>query len=81
MFPYDNLFLQDLKLRYYKLMIELDEHDEKFLDVARHYSAIYNTKSIKENESDALQVLAQVAFIPPTILLLDRLVLYLGLFL
>ena len=48
--------LQDLKLKYYKLMIELDEHDEKFLRVARHYAAIYNTQSIKEKQPDALQV-------------------------
>ncbi|OQV16513.1 26S proteasome non-ATPase regulatory subunit 12 [Hypsibius exemplaris] len=48
---------QDLKLKYFKLMIQLDEHDSKFLSVARHYGAIYNTKKIKENPIDSLQAL------------------------
>ncbi|XP_055328579.1 26S proteasome non-ATPase regulatory subunit 12-like [Paramacrobiotus metropolitanus] len=48
---------QDLKLKYYKLMILLDEHDEKFLNVSRHYNAIYKTKQIFENLPDALQAL------------------------
>lgn len=43
-------------MKYYQLMIQLDEHDEKFLNVSRHYNAIYSTKKIKETLPDALQV-------------------------
>lgn len=40
---------QDLKLRYYKLMIELDEVDSKYLNACKHYRAVYNTPTIQED--------------------------------
>ncbi|OQR69383.1 26S proteasome non-ATPase regulatory subunit 12-like [Tropilaelaps mercedesae] len=40
---------EDLKLKYYELMIRLGEHDSKYLDISRHYLAIYNTKRVQED--------------------------------
>ncbi|GAV05535.1 hypothetical protein RvY_15653 [Ramazzottius varieornatus] len=54
---FDDEANQDLKLKYYKLMIELDEHDEKYISVARHYNAIYTTKKVQESQVDSLQAL------------------------
>lgn len=41
--------LQDLKLKYYQLMIELDQHDGSYLAICKHYLAIYNTPIIKDD--------------------------------
>jgi len=30
-------------------MIELDQHDSAYLSVCKHYMAVYNTSSIKED--------------------------------
>ncbi|OQR69386.1 26S proteasome non-ATPase regulatory subunit 12-like [Tropilaelaps mercedesae] len=40
---------QDLKLKYYKLMITLGEHDSNYLDISRHYLAIYNTNKVQQD--------------------------------
>lgn len=41
---------EDLKLKYYHLMIELNSHDDHYLDISKHYWEVYNTKSIQEDE-------------------------------
>ncbi|XP_022692679.1 26S proteasome non-ATPase regulatory subunit 12-like [Varroa jacobsoni] len=46
---FDNAEQQDLKLKYYELMITLGEHDSKYLDVSRYFLAIYNTKKVQED--------------------------------
>lgn len=43
--------VQDLKFKYYKLMIELDENEGSYLLICKHYLAVFNTKSIKEDPS------------------------------
>merc|ERR1712012_1314856 len=48
---------QDLKLKFYRYMIEMDEHDGNYLNICRHYRAIYDTPSIQENEQEKLQTL------------------------
>merc|ERR1711874_599041 len=52
---------QDLKLKFYRYMIEMDEHDGNYLNICRHHRAIYDTPSIQENEQDKLQTLKNVA--------------------
>jgi len=55
---------QDLKLRFYELMIRYYNHESKYLDICRSYKAMYDTPKIKENEAlwkPLLQL--QVAFI------------------
>ncbi|EGT47618.1 hypothetical protein CAEBREN_15361 [Caenorhabditis brenneri] len=39
--------VQDLKLKYYDLMIRIGLHDGNYLDVCRHHREIYETKKIK----------------------------------
>lgn len=43
------LFLQELKLKYYQLMIELDQHESSYLAISKHYRAIYSIPSIQED--------------------------------
>jgi 26S proteasome regulatory subunit N5 len=42
----------DLKLAFYQLMIELDKNEGSFLDICKHYHAIYETPRVKNNEND-----------------------------
>lgn len=41
--------LHDLKLKFYELMIKLDQHDSNYFSVCKHYKQIYDTPQIKEN--------------------------------
>lgn len=46
---FDNPEMHELKFKYYKLMIELDRSDDAFLNICKHYMAIYNTDAIKND--------------------------------
>jgi len=50
-FDDDKPEIQQLKLKYYKLMIELGEHDGLYLDICRHYRAIQVTPEISADET------------------------------
>ena len=39
----------DLKLRYYEQQITLAKHDDKYLDVCKHYRQVLDTESVEEN--------------------------------
>lgn len=41
--------VQDLKFKYYKLMIELDESESDYLAICRHYLAIFNSPSVQSD--------------------------------
>ncbi|CAH8603679.1 unnamed protein product [Dicrocoelium dendriticum] len=41
---------EDLKLKYYHLMIELSLQSDQYLDVSKFYWEVYNTKSIQEDD-------------------------------
>jgi 26S proteasome regulatory subunit N5 len=41
--------LQDLKLKYYQLMIALGEHEDAYLTISRHYQAVLDTPLVKED--------------------------------
>jgi 26S proteasome regulatory subunit N5 len=43
---------QDLKLKYYDLMIQHALHRGEYLDVAKHYYKVWETPSIMEDKSD-----------------------------
>ena len=47
---------QDLKLKFYQLMIELDEHEGSYLAICKHYRAIYDTPQVKENKDKMKEV-------------------------
>ena len=39
----------DLKLSYYEQQITLAKHDDKYLDVCKHYRQVLDTESVEEN--------------------------------
>ncbi|ERL86079.1 26S proteasome non-ATPase regulatory subunit 12 [Dendroctonus ponderosae] len=43
---------QELKLKYYRLMMELDQHEGSYLATCKHYRAVLNTSSIQADESE-----------------------------
>lgn len=43
---------QDLKLKYYRLMMELDQHEGSYLATCKHYRAVLNTASIQAVPAD-----------------------------
>jgi len=45
----------DLKLKFYKLMIELDSHEGSYLSICRHYQAIYVTNEDVEMKKKVLK--------------------------
>ncbi|KAF8941557.1 PCI domain-containing protein [Dissophora ornata] len=47
--------VQDLKLRYYDLMIEYSLHENEYLNACKHYRQIYDTPIIKEDPAKAKQ--------------------------
>uniref|UniRef100_A0A131Z0W6 26S proteasome regulatory subunit N5 n=3 Tax=Rhipicephalus TaxID=426455 RepID=A0A131Z0W6_RHIAP len=54
---FDDPNQQDLKLRYYKLMIELDQHEGSYLAICKHYSALYRTESVQKDEAQRKEAL------------------------
>ena len=57
---FDDESYQDLKLRYYKLMIELDEVDKNYLNACKHYRAVYNTPSIQEDAAKKQEAMKNI---------------------
>jgi len=51
---------QDLKLKYYQLMIELAVHEGKYLPICRHYRAVFDTPKIAEDEAKRTLALKNV---------------------
>ena len=48
--------LQKLKLKYYNLMIQLDQHEGSYLSICKHYRAIYDTPCIQAESEKWQQV-------------------------
>jgi len=58
----------DLKLKFYRLMIELDEHEGSYLAICRHYRAIADTTSIKtdaDKRAEALRCVVLYLLLAP----------------
>jgi len=49
-----------LKLRYYTLMIELDQHEGSYLSICKHYRAILNTPVVQEDPNEKKRILRHV---------------------
>jgi len=58
---FENVEHQELKLTFYKYMIELDQHEGTYLNICRHYRAIYDTPCIKEDDTKKLDTLKHMA--------------------
>ncbi|KAJ8888512.1 hypothetical protein PR048_008003 [Dryococelus australis] len=57
---FDDESTQDLKLKYYRLMIEMDQHEGSYLAICKHYRAVLNTPSIQQDPDQRHQVLQNV---------------------
>jgi len=57
---FDEEGTEEYKLRFYKLMIQVDLHEESYLAVCKHYKAIYDTKTILEEPIKMKEVLRHV---------------------
>jgi len=58
----------DLKLKFYRLMIELDEHEGSYLAICRHYRAIAETDAIKadtDKRAEALRCVVLYLLLAP----------------
>ncbi|GAA5868102.1 hypothetical protein JCM8547_003345 [Rhodosporidiobolus lusitaniae] len=53
---------EDLKLRYYSLQILYGLHMSKYLDVAKHYRAVYATSSIADSPEASAAVLRNIVY-------------------
>merc|ERR1719154_243299 len=58
---FENTEHQELKLKFYRYMIEMDEHERNYLNICRHYRAVYDTPSIQEDSVQRMQTLKSVA--------------------
>jgi len=50
--------MEEIKVRFYRLMIQYDMHENQPFELSQHYHAIYNTSTVKDNEQvwkEALQ--------------------------
>ncbi|RKP21794.1 hypothetical protein ROZALSC1DRAFT_26818 [Rozella allomycis CSF55] len=52
---------EDLKLRFYHLMIQIGLHDNSYLDICKYYQQIYQCKSIKEDSMKYTDTLRHVS--------------------
>lgn len=57
---FDDESAEDLKLRYYELMIALDQNDSSYLKICQHFRAILKSKSILSDAAKKLEVLKNV---------------------
>ncbi len=51
---------QDLKLRFYELMIQHSLHEGSYLDVCRYYREVYATKSVQDDEVKWAEVFTRI---------------------
>ncbi|RWS27427.1 26S proteasome non-ATPase regulatory subunit 12-like protein [Leptotrombidium deliense] len=46
---FDDSSVQDLKLKYYNLMIELDSQESAYLSICKHFRAVFNTPTVQSD--------------------------------
>lgn len=52
--------LQNLKLKYYRLMVQMDAQEGNYLNICKHYRAMLTTPRIKNNETERHSILQNV---------------------
>lgn len=52
--------LQDLKLRFYQLMIRFYAHDDNYLEICKCYQNIYDTATVKEDKTKWVAALQKI---------------------
>jgi len=53
---------QDLKLRYYALMIQYALHQSKYLDLCKYYRAVFDTPSIQQDDAKWMAALRNAVY-------------------
>jgi len=56
-FEGDNDEIQNMRLEYYKYMIQISLNDSDYLDVCKHYQQIFQTPKIKEDQAKTIDCL------------------------
>ncbi|XP_064405875.1 26S proteasome non-ATPase regulatory subunit 12-like [Halichondria panicea] len=59
-FADENDVQQELKLKYYQLMIELCSHDGDYLAICKHYRAVFNTPQVQREDSHWQEALKSI---------------------
>lgn len=54
--------VEDLKLRYYELLIRIGLYEDNYLEVCKYYKAVYDTPSIIQDESKWKNVLQNIVY-------------------
>ncbi|KTW30363.1 hypothetical protein T552_00836 [Pneumocystis carinii B80] len=54
--------VEDLKLRYYELLIRIGLYEDNYLEVCKYYKAVYDTPSIIEDETKWKDVLQNIVY-------------------
>ncbi|RMX55448.1 hypothetical protein pdam_00019355 [Pocillopora damicornis] len=57
---FENNQEQDLKLKFYQLMIEVARHEGSYLDICKYYRAMFDTQSVLEDKEKKHEVLRNV---------------------
>lgn len=57
---FDDPANQDLKLKYLKLMIQLDDVNKNYLSACKHYRSVFNTPSIQEDSAKKQEVMKDI---------------------
>lgn len=52
----DTMHIQDLKLRYYELIIQLALHEDKYLDACKAYQEVWDTEEVKADPEKEKEV-------------------------
>ncbi|KAK9473518.1 PCI domain-containing protein [Dipodascopsis tothii] len=59
---FDDEAVEDLRLRYYELMIVIALYEDRYLDLCKHYRAVYATKSVREDDTKWKDVLKNIVY-------------------
>ncbi|KAJ3336519.1 26S proteasome non-ATPase regulatory subunit 12 [Gonapodya sp. JEL0774] len=59
---FDDVANEDLKLRFYEIMIQHALHEENFLNATKYYRQVYNSKTVKDDDAKWTEVLKNVVF-------------------
>ena len=51
-------------MKYFQLMIELDEHEANYLSICKHFRAIYDTEAIKKDAEKNKEVKQEILVFP-----------------
>jgi len=57
---FDDSKHDELRLKFYNYMIQLGLHDQDYLTICKNYRAVYDTKSIQEDEAKKLMAMKNV---------------------